>query len=216
LDKVIVKVCKVCGPLTDEQATKEKRSSYRACKKCLYDRIKAKRLEDPERFKELRKKYRFLERHPNIETLHCSKCKIDKKVLEFNKSMLNIRSPYCRECSRAAVKAHHSKEESKQKHRDWYNRHYRDRARNGNYQKAYGISLDDYNRILLDQNNVCAICKKTQIKSARNHDNYLAVDHCHETGKVRGLLCNKCNQGLGLFDESIELFSTAMKYLQSN
>jgi hypothetical protein len=215
LDKAIVKICKVCGPLIDEQATREKKSSYRGCKKCISDKNKAKRLADPERFKELRRKSRILERDPDVETIFCVRCKIDKKVLEFNASMLNMRSPYCRECSRASVKAHHDKEESKNKHREWYNRQYRDKARHLNYQKHYGISLDDYNEMLLKQNGVCAICKKHQIKSARNHDNYLSVDHCHSTGKIRGLLCNKCNQGLGLFGDSVESLLIAIQYLQS-
>jgi hypothetical protein len=89
--------------------------------------------------------------------------------------------------------------------------HYNNRkliVRDYQLQRKYNISLDEYNKILESQNNVCFICKKPEQKQTN-----LAVDHCHTTGKVRGLLCTKCNTTIGLMDESIENLQSAINYL---
>ena len=83
--------------------------------------------------------------------------------------------------------------------------------------KYYNLKLQDYNKIKDKQNNVCAICgniNKRKHKSGKIFD--LHVDHNHTTGKIRGLLCTKCNLGLGLFNDSIELLKDATKYLINN
>lgn len=76
----------------------------------------------------------------------------------------------------------------------------------------FGISLSDYNRMFEEQNGCCAVCKR--------HDNDLTrrlnVDHCHETNKVRGLLCSNCNTGIGNLRDSVELLQTAIGYLNGN
>jgi len=64
--------------------------------------------------------------------------------------------------------------------------------RRKHFKRKYGITVEQYNQMLLAQNNTCKICKNT-CKSGKN----LAVDHCHTTGKVRGLLCATCNVNLG-------------------
>jgi len=80
----------------------------------------------------------------------------------------------------------------------------------------YGISLERYNEVLKEQNGVCAICKKAET----NHSNKkgpvdsLRVDHCHSTGKVRGLLCSECNFGISKFDDDTNLLLEAIKYLK--
>ena len=82
--------------------------------------------------------------------------------------------------------------------------------------KKYGLSWDEYNAIKDSQNNKCKICRKPE--SCINHITKivreLAVDHCHDTGVVRGLLCSKCNFGVGYFDNSIEHLESAIKYLR--
>lgn len=72
----------------------------------------------------------------------------------------------------------------------------------------FGISREDYKQMLVDQNNSCAICKKEIGWEA-------AVDHCHTTGKIRGLLCRKCNLGLGAFKDNIETIRKAIKYVKN-
>jgi hypothetical protein len=75
----------------------------------------------------------------------------------------------------------------------------------------YGLSVDDFDILMEKQNNCCAICKKTCITGRA-----LAIDHDHNTNIVRGLLCNKCNQGLGFFNDSIDLLEGAVLYLKQH
>jgi Autographiviridae endonuclease VII len=74
--------------------------------------------------------------------------------------------------------------------------------------RTYGMTLDDYDAMLLSQNGVCAICGKP-----RPEDRTLHVDHDHETGEIRGLLCFRCNNALGDFEEQYALFQRAADYL---
>lgn len=74
------------------------------------------------------------------------------------------------------------------------------RNRDRQLQKAYGISLVDYKKLLSQQKEKCAICSKHQSE----FDYPLHVDHNHQTGKVRGLLCSGCNTGLGHFEKHKE------------
>lgn len=75
-------------------------------------------------------------------------------------------------------------------------------------QNKYGISLDEYDRLLEKQNYTCDICNKPQVVSKR-----MCVDHDHDTGKVRGLLCHHCNTGLGKFQDDKKLLEAAIQYL---
>lgn len=76
----------------------------------------------------------------------------------------------------------------------------------------YKITLEQYHELEISQNGVCAICHK---KETRKGYTNLVVDHDHETSKVRGLLCDKCNRGLGYFDENIDFLVSAIEYLKS-
>lgn len=132
--------------------------------------------------------------------------------------MFKIKYPYCRDCRIAVTKESHSKEESKKKHAIWYNEKYVSRERNARYMKVYGITLDQYNQMSIDQNHLCLICKQpeTSQNNRRKDGTYnLAVDHCHQTGKVRGLLCGNCNTGLGFLKDSTELLQSAIQYLKN-
>jgi hypothetical protein len=79
----------------------------------------------------------------------------------------------------------------------------------------YGISVEQYLVMFNSQGSVCAICKKseTALDSYTGEVKNLAVDHNHETGKVRGLLCSACNRGLGYFKENIEALYSGIEYL---
>ena len=138
----------------------------------------------------------------------CSRCKTEKSISEFNKSKprkggLNC---WCREC---------------------FNKYQRDRRklvpksikygkdRKHNLCYKYGISLTDYNIMFQKQIGYCAICGKCQSKLKKP----LYVDHNHLTGKVRGLLCGKCNSALGYLDvdNSHTLFLiNAINYLKGD
>ena len=77
--------------------------------------------------------------------------------------------------------------------------------------RKYGITLEQYYELLKIQNNGCAICGKTEEPDGRR----LAIDHCHLSGDVRGVLCNNCNNGLGSFGDSIDGMLKAIEYLKN-
>ena len=81
--------------------------------------------------------------------------------------------------------------------------------------KMHGISLEFYYKLLDKQANVCALCKRreTKLDPRSGLPFALAVDHCHDTLKVRGLLCMKCNRGLGLFEDNPKTLKAAIEYL---
>ena len=77
--------------------------------------------------------------------------------------------------------------------------------------RTFGISSVDYEKMFEEQNGVCFICSKPQRKKVHKH---LFVDHCHTTNKVRALLCNNCNTGIGMFEENIQTMKDAISYLE--
>jgi hypothetical protein len=81
--------------------------------------------------------------------------------------------------------------------------------RDGIIRNQYGITLAQYNTMLEAQNYKCAICGNEDEVEGRR----LAIDHCHTSGKVRGLLCGKCNRGLGLFYDNTINLAKAIEYL---
>lgn len=89
---------------------------------------------------------------------------------------------------------------------DWYKNKY--------LQRHYGITLAQYEQMFQAQAGVCAICGKPETLEIRGKRVRLSVDHCHDTDRVRALLCSKHNRGLGLFNHSQELLVKAIKYLQ--
>ncbi len=86
-----------------------------------------------------------------------------------------------------------------------------DKVRDGLLRRLYGITLITYNEMLLRQGNHCGICPKTEPGSGRKH---WAVDHCHKTKTVRGLLCIKCNSAIGMLGDDAEGVLRAYRYLR--
>jgi hypothetical protein len=81
--------------------------------------------------------------------------------------------------------------------------------------RKYNMTLDDYVSRFKEQAGKCAICSKSHSLFDKA-TTQLVVDHDHETGEVRKLLCNKCNQGLGLFNDSEQLLLEASEYLKQH
>lgn len=86
---------------------------------------------------------------------------------------------------------------------------YQESMRRRNLRKRYGITLEEYNDMLYNQDEKCAICGVVECRV----NTHFSVDHNHETGEVRGLLCNDCNTGLGLFLDDPERLKRAIHYL---
>ena len=90
-----------------------------------------------------------------------------------------------------------------------------DKARNSDLKKLYGITLDEYNALLEKQSGVCAICRQSETMQIKGKTVKLAVDHCHGSGTVRGLLCTACNRAIGLLKHDKEILQAAIHYLKT-
>jgi hypothetical protein len=124
----------------------------------------------------------------------CKKCGEYKCVSEFHIKTSKIETQYrfnspCKKCS--------AKQKSQQINKDWM------------LKKKFGITKKQYDQMLIDQEYSCKICKKHIDEFSKD----LAVDHCHATNKVRGLLCSPCNTGLGFFRDDVNLMQAAIDYL---
>lgn len=111
--------------------------------------------------------------------------------------------------------------ESKLRRKNYYTKEYdrqataRYRLRNPNLHriytlKKYGLTIDDYEALLKEQKGVCAFCK------GDSNDKNMHVDHDHSTGKVRGILCGKCNRGLGYLGDDPQRLQAGIDYLSSS
>lgn len=129
---------------------------------------------------------------------------------------LNSLAKTCRRCrGRAAQKRYAEKHPDRVKRsRSAYRRRnlrkVRERDRHHSLKKRYGISLDDYRAMLSSQGGRCAICRGT--RTARGRE--LAVDHCHKTGRVRGILCVHCNVALGQARDRVDVLRAMIRYLR--
>ena len=83
-------------------------------------------------------------------------------------------------------------------------------SRANKYKNKYGITIEDYDRMLEDQGGRCAICRTNDPGGSGSR---FAVDHDHKTGKVRGLLCQNCNTGIGLLQDNVLILEQAIRYL---
>jgi hypothetical protein len=139
-------------------------------------------------------------KYPVINNIkQCTKCKEFKSINEYYfDNSTSKPKPTCKICDR--------------KRRQLPEVKYRDSiVRNATrIKRVYNIDTDYYNSLLIAQNYKCAICKKKEI----NAKGRLSIDHCHDTGKIRGLLCRSCNLGIGNLKDNISLLAEAIKYLE--
>src|SRR5262245_15570650 len=102
---------------------------------------------------------------------------------------------------------------SKQCRSDWHNANQtREYRRDSLLRNTFGISLDDYNRMLAEIDGRCPLCGCTE---AESRNDVFDVDHCHNTDKVRGLLCHRCNWALGILGDNPTLLRRAADYLEA-
>lgn len=139
----------------------------------------------------------------NIDTFWppktCNQCKQVKPTSEFPvlSYIKDTLRTTCRQCINKAQLARLTPEK----------KHY------FNLRYEYGLTVEQYDAMLASQNGVCAICKKRETFTRSGKKRRLCVDHCHDTGLNRGLLCGKCNVALGYFTDSIPMLESAISYL---
>jgi len=153
-----------------------------------------------------------------VETKICAKCGGEKPLDDFwaHPTGKYGRRPRCKECVR---KENHERylerlaenpDYYKVKSRTWASRCY-ESYRKWDLKKKFGISEEDYIRILTSQNGVCGLCGQPMDEGKK-----LAVDHDHNTGEIRGILHNRCNMAIGLLLESPEICRKAAVYLEKH
>ena len=98
--------------------------------------------------------------------------------------------------------------------REYYHQN-KKKMRENMYKYLYGIDLKQYGVMLERQKGVCSLCGKPP-KAIKNHMTALVVDHDHETGKVRSLLCANCNRAVGLIEKDMKLAMKMMSYIDSH
>lgn len=146
-----------------------------------------------------------------VRKLKCSKCRGYKTDDEFanRADRASGKASWCRECNNQAHK------EWRRNHPHYKNKYRADRKsdprRFKRYQlkKDYGIKIEEWDLMFSAQESKCAICKATE-PGPRGW----ATDHCHSTGKFRGILCGKCNPLLGYARDNISILTSAIAYLR--
>lgn len=152
---------------------------------------------------------------PISDVAVCPKCQIEKSVTDFyydrqrriNKKdgsekprgKRNGRSSWCKKCVE-----------------QWRSAHPR-RSRNKFLQCIYGITLEQFEEMVANQNNRCAICSESPDLNAKtSRHRKLWIDHCHKTGYIRELICYKCNTALGNFRDNAEYMRCAIAYIEKH
>lgn len=150
--------------------------------------------------------YRYRVSKGNTER-RCCKCKEFKPDSEYYKEKKNPDGlKYkCKQCSAVDKRTYRKKNPDVSK-----KEYERRKLKLGTFKweaikSKYGLSREGYEAMVSAQEGMCALCGERPVKH---------VDHCHETGRVRGLLCVQCNTGLGKFNDSPELLKKAVEYLE--
>lgn len=134
---------------------------------------------------------RYLERLKKLK-IKCNYCKLEVNTKGYTISGLKMKYPRCQSCANDLGK------------KSFYKRRLFNR---------YGLTNEEYEDLHIQQNNLCMICKQQNKSKNPLKLNKLYVDHCHKTNKVRSLLCQQCNSGLGMFMDSPKLLRKAADYL---
>lgn len=160
------------------------------------------------------------ERLFTTDTKFCRWCGKTKSVDHFHrdKTQRDGRRKKCAKCcyAQTAKERLENPDQYKARERRYYERAKSTTIINKHLTRKYGISLDDYIAMLERQGGVCAICRMPETSRHRRGTGdvrRLSVDHCHETGVVRGLLCWRCNAGIGKFEDDPALLALALAYL---
>lgn len=185
-----MKICKKCNKekeLSEYRVEPENRDGrVGTCKACQYGHEPHKR--------------------PTVDKT-CTVCKelkllIDYQLIKPKNSTIKFHSSICRKCQNTRRTEKRKLNPTKEKLRQ----------KNKKLKQDYKISLEQYNQMLENQDFKCKICKKPQEDLLIS----LAIDHCHTTNKIRGLLCTNCNLGIGMFKDNIISLGNAIEYLKSS
>lgn len=136
----------------------------------------------------------------------CTVCNVNKTLESYYKlrGSRDGHSYRCKDCDNSA----------RQKWTERNPERARLSARSRYLKCTYGLTLKEYNNILKSQGYRCGICRSNTNEREGFNGTSFSVDHCHDSGKVRGLLCNQCNRGLGMLGDTVGDLKKALKYLE--
>lgn len=140
-------------------------------------------------------------------TKRCRGCLEDLPVAQFwtNRKTKDLLQARCKDCSKTAVYSYRTQSEGKVRVA---------RTRFKTALSYYRLTEVEYDKMLVEQDGRCAICQQPERMLDRSgYTRRLSVDHCHKTGKVRGLLCSHCNHALGKFNDDPAILHAAIRYL---
>lgn len=147
----------------------------------------------------------------------CCSCKCDKIDSEMSRGKEKSHYHICKKCANEKMQAWRKKNPEKWKalcRRHSTNPATKQKRRVEGLRK-YGLTLETFDILLASQDHKCAICARAVLrKSARDGNDAAQVDHCHETDKVRGILCARCNRAIGLIGENASTLRRAAEYLE--
>lgn len=155
----------------------------------------------------------------------CGRCGVDKPLDDFDRdaSRKSGRFSYCRPCRLAYNREWRAKNPTKareaSRQRAAYAREHRERNllsySDAHRLKKYGGTLEDYDRLAIEQGGLCAICGKAAEESRPGRPR-LHIDHCHVTKTIRGLLCRMCNTALGMMEDDPARMRVAAAYVEAH
>lgn len=135
----------------------------------------------------------------------CPGCKKQKYLSFFggDKTTADGKTVYCKNCKKDYMRAWRSRETT-----NW-----KERAKKGHLKQRFGLTIESFNILLESQNFKCAICSCEL--DIENNSRDVCIDHSHITSRIRGILCRKCNSGLGAFKDSLSVIEKAMQYIRT-
>lgn len=138
----------------------------------------------------------------------CTKCGGIKDETEFlwKNAKHKQRTTVCRTCANVYKKQWRQKNPRREDKAVW--------QRRTHLKYTFGMTVEQYDAMVLIQKNTCAICGKPEVSATRRTSSRLTVDHDHRTGKIRALLCRKCNSMLGMADDNPVRLRKAAVYLE--
>lgn len=140
---------------------------------------------------------------------YCPKCQLNKPLRDFHKcnNRKNKLQLWCKQCGLEVKRKQYKEGRAKD---------VKILARKDLLKRNYGLTLEEYHQLFINQKGKCAICNKpeTQRSCPKGKIDSLRVDHDHKTSKIRGLLCSKCNFGISQFNDDIKLMERAINYLK--
>jgi hypothetical protein len=154
----------------------------------------------------------------------CSDCEQVKPLADFppDRRRKDSKATKCRPCARKVAEAYYQKYPEAEARRrllnaqhgsDWYQRNRTAQILRMKWTRIatrYGMTRQEYLDLLSSQGGACALCGS---KDPGRGDGHFAVDHNHATGRIRGLLCQRCNCGIGFFADDVELMRRAAAYV---